>query len=941
MSNLRIVQSLNPASDSSLSSKSVSTAGSAALTSISDISAYSTSSTKFSARSPVGDAGGASTSGTFLKPGYDYSGRYRPQSKEYYFMGSMSEELLHRYLSRSIIMQGMSNNPDEHLDAPQTVEEHDEVMAMLRDIQPKVIVDMVWSWGGWWEDNINKQCAQLKKDIDTIHSYDADVLCGASIYEYVDDSCRNIKIPNWVKSAFADDFGGREVSEGADPNYFDNVMMRYWPNDLGLDIDRWRGMPSTSQLETQMWFYYLAVRFIDCGAEIIGIGDMFEMNKHDWPSGNKGLWKIVSKIREYGKTKNRGLVLIPGRWDRVKLEDGYGEYTTAYYDPLIDNIALPWERKLLFDFFSFLVPVTAPADRTKHPSAPSSWPCTPAGGFTSPGFEPLEFKVKVPGEKSFLVNDSPGGLNPLGWVTKHTPYVLLIDGGTSPKGDAGCGFPFYEDREAEIKGRWFYNWDDSSWFASQSDSFRNRFIKHLYYSIRCVDRNGHYLFHGRRGVTNFRNTRMGHTYRAETGYGVVHGNQQETIKCIWNGAYSLPPEWMYHNFSSEKIFNPANPANAVKSLTFAGTDKIFYIGSDGYVHGCVLYNGTWLGVSPSYAADIFYGQLIDSQVKAKSDLVASPDGKRLLYLGEDGEFHGFDVDDIWHYSYTGVFMRTPEYRVGTRRISTRRVVQNSVIYPGNDRIYYVDVMIDGSQRVHGFQKSSGTWQTVSPTYSAEIVFHQPVAGQFQAAGPLVYDSSTPVHRIYFPTTNGYLAYYEVVNLIDYRYMEAGNHHLTSQRIRIVGKPAVFRNRIYFAAIYNSDLSSRDSFRIHCLIDRGLGAWDTVSPSYSAQLHYGKSIDEQAKAYAANIEVAVSEDGNWIGYFGVGRGRGSYVFLFRNVDGVKYEYNSLDVRPGMEGDNSLQFRDGDFFYLSSRNLKVVHHLIFEENYCKNPAVRQPY
>ncbi len=854
---------------------------------------------------------------------HDLSGKKRIQSSEYYFMGSMSQELINKYLDRSLFMQSYSH-AESWFDPPtdSTLNpEKKKGMDMMRDVRPKV-VGLISFWGGEDDMRIHLACEQLTKDIDAIHAFDPDVICQAGIMEIANFG--DTTIPDFVLSEFGylktyyntstgtyTTVNVHTNADGVVTNKFDARKMSYdepYLSEVPADISKSpaevlaerRLMPDFTKVETQMWFYYMATRYIDCGCEMLQLGDSFLMVFKDKEYGHQSLWSLMQRIRKYGSTRNRGVVLLEGRY-RV------GGFSPYYFDPETSPIKRArdkgHERQLLFDILSSGVPLFQLSGKAPWPAYP---PCTSS-------YAPVELR------KVDLIGNSPGGLHPMGWYCKHTPYRLQLDQGSSEV-IHGCGV-------GVVGSQGTYGWDNTGWFAAQAVDYRNKIIKYIHYQVKCFDRKAHYVMSGRHVYST--KVFPGEPWQPPLRYNAYTGaaSQQDTIKCVWNNAYATPPDWVHHNFCEEEIFNPG-PDNTSRCLIFVGNDKIFYIGNDGYIHGCVLYNGVWLGVSPSYAADIYYGQRVSDQVKVKSDLVASPDGKQLLYLGEDGQFHGFDIVDIWHYYYTGVFMKT---KLG----KWRKVVENTLIYPGNDRIYYVEVMSDGSQRMHGFQKSSGAWQAVSPTYSAEIVFHQHVAGQFEVAGGLAYDYSVIPNRIYYRGKNGYLAYYEVVNLIDYKYVPCpGNLKLSAQGLKIVGKLALAGNRIYYVALYGNDTSSIDSYRIHCLIDMGGGFWDTVSPSYSAQEYYGRKIKNQPRS-DANGEIAVSSDGMLIAYFG--RIPGSYVFVFRNIDNERYKFEGTSPAGFKSGNNSLQFRGHDIFYANQVVEQFIHKLKFEENYCQNPAL----
>lgn len=73
------------------------------------------------------------------------------------------------------------------------------------------------------------------------------------------------------------------------------------PADLptGEDPAKDGGIPDLSRQEARLWFYYRATRYIDCGYEVLHMGQV-----HLYTANDKGMAKtteLFGMIREYAK----------------------------------------------------------------------------------------------------------------------------------------------------------------------------------------------------------------------------------------------------------------------------------------------------------------------------------------------------------------------------------------------------------------------------------------------------------------------------------------------------------------------------------------------------------------------------------------------------------------------------------------------------------------
>ena len=192
----------------------------------------------------------------------------------------------------------------------------------------------------------------------------------------------------------------------------------------GRRRDQWRkgsSVPDVSRPETKLWFYFLAASYIDLGIEAIHFGQAELMNGNDrdlvhW-SDTLGL------VRSYAaKHARRRMVLC---------------------DSHVPRGGLVREGQLLFDFHSFPLRIMEVPDR------------------------PQEAILKV-GFSDGIYGRSRGGLTFSGWKCEHLPYLVEIDnwGASRQPGKAGAG------------GIWIWGYDEITWFAHQSEQYRNDWLRY-------------------------------------------------------------------------------------------------------------------------------------------------------------------------------------------------------------------------------------------------------------------------------------------------------------------------------------------------------------------------------------------------------------------------------------------------------------------------------
>jgi len=828
-------------------------------------------------------------------------------SQNYNFSNTMSRDQLEAYLSRSISAYLVNENTsywyDHGLYNPSN---YTADVNMLATINARFIGRAAGMWG--WENRIVDPTfpyfTYVKQAVDDINNAYANLnlvrpIVQAAIYELVSSNVNDIEIPGYVAEKYNFNLNIR--------NHFDWTQMGYsdFPANPAHVMTGVR-VPDISQLETQMWFYYMATQYINQGIEAIHMGQVHLMDDND--PNHLIYWALLTNIRNYAKNRNRGVVLLDA-----------GEAS-----PVNDPTHVIDPNQLLFDFHSSPLRIK---DKLPHWSTPGS-----NGG-------PAYLDYGVPGGCNF---DAPyhntiGGKTYFGWWANTLPYLVEFDNygvpGPYDTYNGGCWNP--------------WGWDEITWFALQDQWYRNDWLKYAYYRTKCLDENSFLEMPGIKPLNN------GNNYRAANA-GTSPGQQQQTIADLWNGVYNGNVEWIHHNFTDEKVYN-VTTSNVERSLIFVGQDRAYFIGDDGYIHGYVKDNGTtgiWRTVSPSISAQTFHGQNLGIQKKARStnpSLVASPNGDKLLYIGEDDYIYGFDVNSVWDYSYIvdphTIFGSTlygfMKYEMVTQSITAYK----DLIYPANDKIYYIAQESSGDKRVYGFENSSSTWSTVSPTYTSQVGS----SAMAMAQGALAYEPIS--NRIYYvgdysgTGSGGTGIYYYYINSnTSYTYGSVDNSLLIWQNVKVMpNKIAPVGNMIYYCG-----QESNGAIRIHNFIDYGT-YWMTNSPSHSAAGYY--SIPVSAQAEATGDEIAASPSNIYVSYLGVD----GKVHYYTNIDGWKYNFSDVHGNtPYPSGSsqfgsikiNSLQYTDDSHLYLANGHTvqpinpyifgdRKVHEYLMQESYCQNP------
>ena len=335
------------------------------------------------------------------------------ENKDYQFDGIISREVLENYLARSSTFGSLL-----HL----TLEDD---LRMIKNTGVKFAGRAIWMWGG--ESKIDELVRVGEPFAKRIHEIDPDIILQGAIFEVVTKDINNVAIP---ESVF------EEFGVPKEPRNFSYKAMLY---PFGHRHNHWSkdsSVPDMSRLETRMWFFYVAKRWIDMGIEAIHFGQVEIMD--DWDRSHRHWRDIMKRIRDYAKKNARRHIVIS--------------------DAHVPSGGIVHDGNLMFDLHSF-------------PSRPKSVKGKPYKAILEKGFS------------DSIYGRSKGGVTPSGWKCEALPYIVEID-------NFGVSDHPGQYRESDKIHVW--GWDEINWFIKQPEGYRNEWLEYAYNWVRKTDKNGYF-----------------------------------------------------------------------------------------------------------------------------------------------------------------------------------------------------------------------------------------------------------------------------------------------------------------------------------------------------------------------------------------------------------------------------------------------------------------
>lgn len=385
--------------------------------------------------------------------------------RSYHFAaGKVPRPVLENYLSRSITQAEFLSTEGSYNDGPYPYKADD--VRMLKDIGAKFIGRAIYSWGNenfylmpsFWDG--------AEQAMRSLHAFDSTMVFQACIFEIISQKVENIPVPAWVFETF-----GLPVEQR-------NFQYAAMLNESGRFVDHWRSgssVPDITRQETQLFFYYLARRYMEIGIEAIHFGQAQLMAMAD--AGSLEAWQtLLGHVRVAARTvARRGTVIC---------------------DSHLPNGGMVSGGQLLFDFVSFPLRLKEIADKPQH----------------------VELQV---GYYDGIYQKTVGGITPSGWSSKRGVYLVEFD---------NFGISDHRD-EANLADHYAWGYDEITWFHKQPEDYRNAFLRYAHDWVRETDAYGFLQMPGSRIITGADTNR----YRANTSgqNNTLGKNQEQTIKEIW------------------------------------------------------------------------------------------------------------------------------------------------------------------------------------------------------------------------------------------------------------------------------------------------------------------------------------------------------------------------------------------------------------------------
>jgi len=380
--------------------------------------------------------------------------------------GKISSEVLQRYLARSITQAEFLASDSFYNDGIYPYKEDD--IRMLKYIGAKFIGRAVYSWG---KEEIFAAPAFWRNAQDLmqqLHNFDPTMIFQAAIFEIVTSKVNGLTVPAWVFEAFDKPVEHRNFR-------YDDML-----NEQGVFLNHWRegsSVPDISKLETQLYFYYLAVRYMQIGIEAIHFGQAELMAMEDRKQDYKAWQYLLSKVRQAAtKHSRRGVILC---------------------DAHLPNGGIAVGGHLLFDFVSF------PLRLKEIPNRPQ----------------------EVSLEKDYLdaiYGKTIGGVTPSGWPCERSPYLVEFD---------NFGISKHRD-EANLQDHYAWGYDEISWFSKQDQAYQNQFLKYAQEWVTQNDTVGYLQMPGSRIITGLSSNRFRANTKSERC--PLGRNVEQAIKEIWD-----------------------------------------------------------------------------------------------------------------------------------------------------------------------------------------------------------------------------------------------------------------------------------------------------------------------------------------------------------------------------------------------------------------------
>ncbi len=196
--------------------------------------------------------------------------------RDYHFDGKISRQVLNNYLSRAVTFTDLLHGKGSVTDN----------LRFLTNTGAKFVGRAIYRWGG--EDALPALLETARPIARQAHQADPELILQAACFEAVSTRVEKLPVPEWL---------WREFGQAVEQRTFRYEAMLY-PD--GRRKDQWgkgTSVPDISQLETRMWFLFLAASYLDLGAEAIHFGQVEIMDERDKDHVHWG--NLLARVRAY------------------------------------------------------------------------------------------------------------------------------------------------------------------------------------------------------------------------------------------------------------------------------------------------------------------------------------------------------------------------------------------------------------------------------------------------------------------------------------------------------------------------------------------------------------------------------------------------------------------------------------------------------------------
>lgn len=330
----------------------------------------------------------------------------------YAFDGAPSRAVLERYLDRSATVMALVGN--EH--------RPDQIRFVLNTGIKFAGRAFIW-WGSEaWHNQLIERAGPL---IELFHRLDPELVFQGCIFEIVTTSVNDVPVPAWLLEEFGLPLESRNFRYQA-MLYPDGQLVDHWSPGASV--------PDITRPETQLWFQYVARRYLDAGFEAIHLGQVELMGRSD--PERRAWWQVIQRIRGYAADHARR------RW--------------VFLDAHTPRFGLSYDGdRLMLDAHAMPLRPAQIAER------------------------PHEAELRL-GHLDTLYGRSRGGLSPAGYPVDALPYLVEFDNW----GSSGRGGEVVNDW-------WVWGWDEIVWYAHQAPEYRHQWLQYAYDWLREHDPVGH------------------------------------------------------------------------------------------------------------------------------------------------------------------------------------------------------------------------------------------------------------------------------------------------------------------------------------------------------------------------------------------------------------------------------------------------------------------